>query len=131
MTITVEFNGFNDMMDFARNLVRDNDKEAVRTFLNGGEVYRPAENSQEATQDKPMETEGHPSEAQEEPGPVKEPEKEGPTYTLVQVREKLAELQKAGKRTQVQELINGFGVKKLTEVPEDRYAELMQKAGEL
>ena len=52
-------------------------------------------------------------------------------YTLVQVREKLSELQKAGKRAKVQELIAGFGVKKLTEVPEDRYTELMQKAGEL
>ena len=49
----------------------------------------------------------------------------------MQVREKLAELQKSGKRAQVQELIVGFGVKKLTEIPEDKYSELMQKAGEL
>jgi hypothetical protein len=131
MTITAVFDSLEDMIGFAGKLVGNGSQEAVRTFLNCGEVYRPGENSQEATQDEPMETEGHPSEAQEEPEPVKEPEKEGPAYTLVQVREKLAELQKAGKRAQVQELIAGFGVKKLTEVPEDRYTELMQKAGEL
>lgn len=131
MTITAVFDSLEDMIGFAGKLVGNGSQEAVQTFLNGGEVYRPSENSQEATQDKPMETEGHPSEAQEEPEPVKELEKEGSTYTLVQVREKLGELQKAGKRAQVQELINGFGVKKLTEVPEDRYTELIQKAGEL
>lgn len=52
-------------------------------------------------------------------------------YTLVDVREKLAQLQKSGKQAQVKELISSLGVKKLTEIPEEKYGELMQKAGEL
>lgn len=131
MTITAEFKGFNDMMEFARKLAGIEGQEAARVFLNGKDIYRPDENVRQITQDEPAEMEEKSSEVQEEPEPVKEPEKETPTYTLVQVREKLAELQKAGKRAQVQELINGFGVKKLTEVPEDSYPELMRKAGEL
>lgn len=126
MTITAEFKGFNDMMEFARKLAGIESQEAARTFLTGKDVYRP-----QTEQDRPAETEKDPSEVQEEPEPVKEPETGVPAYTLVQVREKLAELQKAGKRAQVQELINDFGVKKLTEIPEDSYPELMQKAGEL
>ena len=67
------------------------------------------------------------------PEPVmEEPIKDEPKkYTLVEVREKLSELQKAGKRDKVKELLNSFGASKLPEVPEDKYAELMEKAGEL
>lgn len=135
MTITVEFKGFNDMMEFARNLVRNNDKEALRPFTSGGEVYRQSESSLQETQEEPAKDEDQPADTDEavtEPmEPVKEQKNEEPGYTLVQIREKLSELQKAGKRAKVQELIAGFGVKKLTEVPEDKYTELMQKAGEL
>ena len=53
------------------------------------------------------------------------------TYSLVEVRAKLADLQKAGKRAEVKELLTGFGVAKLSELPEDQYGELMKKAGEL
>ena len=54
-----------------------------------------------------------------------------PAYTLEQVRAKLADLQRQGKRAEVKALIQSFGVSKLSEVPAERYAELMEKADEI
>ena len=62
---------------------------------------------------------------------VKDEPVEEPSYTLVDVRAKLAELQKAGKRDGVKKLLESFGASKLTDVPENKYGELMEKAGEL
>src|SRR5690606_31907676 len=50
------------------------------------------------------------------------------TVSLEQVREKLAALAKAGKQEQVKELITSYGVSKLTEIPAEKYAELLEKA---
>ena len=54
-----------------------------------------------------------------------------PKVTLEQVRAKLAELTRNGKREQVKALLNEFGANKLSEVPADKYAELMAKAEEI
>lgn len=62
-------------------------------------------------------------------GEVKKAER--PKYTLEQVRAKLADLQRKGKRAEVKELIQSFGVSKLSEVPADKYTELMAKAEEI
>ena len=51
--------------------------------------------------------------------------------TLEHVRAKLAELTRNGKREQVKELLNEFGANKLSEVPADKYVELMAKAEEI
>ena len=56
---------------------------------------------------------------------------ERPKYTLEQVRAKLADLQRQGKRAEVKALIQSFGVSKLSEVPAEKYAELMAKAEEI
>lgn len=64
----------------------------------------------------------------EEEVPPAEPET---TYTLVEVRAKLSELTKNGKKAQVKELLNSFGVEKLVNIKEEDYPELMKKAGEL
>ena len=50
------------------------------------------------------------------------------TYTIVQVREKLASLSRAGKQAQVKALIEKFGATKLSEIKEEDYAALMQEA---
>lgn len=52
-------------------------------------------------------------------------------YSLEEVRELLAVLNKAGKRAEVKELLASFGAGKLSEVPKERYGEVMAKAGEL
>ena len=51
------------------------------------------------------------------------------TYKLEEVRAKLGELSKAGKN--IKGLIQSFGVRKLTDIPAEQYAAVMEKAGEL
>lgn len=51
--------------------------------------------------------------------------------TLETVRAKLATLSQAGKQEQVKNLIQKFGAKKLTEIPEEKYSELLEEAGKL
>lgn len=51
-----------------------------------------------------------------------------PTYTLEQVRAKLVELSGAGKRAEVQALVASYGVTKLTDIPADKFADVMAKA---
>ena len=53
---------------------------------------------------------------------------EQPTFSLEQVRAKLADLSRGGKQAEVKALLGKFGVKKLTEVPEEKYPELMKEA---
>ncbi len=48
--------------------------------------------------------------------------------TLVQVRARLAELSSEGKKEAIKKLMSDFGVSKLTEVPEEKYSELMTAA---
>lgn len=81
------------------------------------------------------------SDSQPEPGTPEEPEAETTeaveayaeekSYTLEEVRAKLAALQKAGKRAEVKDMLTSLGVSKLSELPADRYGELMEKAGEI
>lgn len=54
-----------------------------------------------------------------------------PVPTLEEVRAKLTELSRAGKRGAVNELIKTYGVNKLTDLPKEHYTDIMQKAGEL
>jgi len=57
-----------------------------------------------------------------------EPPETAPAFTLEEVRAKLAALSQAGKQDAVRGLIGFFGVKKLTDVPPERYGELMAMA---
>lgn len=56
------------------------------------------------------------------------PESAEPVITLETVRTKLASLSQAGKQAQVKELIQKFGASKLTEIPAERYRELLAEA---
>ncbi len=66
--------------------------------------------------------------------PTAAPEVEAPapapaaSVTLVQVRARLAELSSEGKKEAIKKLMSDFGVSKLTEVPEEKYSELMTAA---
>lgn len=52
-------------------------------------------------------------------------------YKIEEIRAVLAALNKAGKRAEVKELLASFGVDKLSKIPQERYGEVMAKAGEL
>ena len=132
MKINVEFESLEEMREFAEQL---NGPSSFDEFVKGPCVARkqsPGEPVEET------ENAGLPeSEPENEPTPVEEPEPENEptsevkTYTLVDVRGKLSELTKACKKAKVQELIKSFGVDKLSQIPEDKYAEVMEKAGEI
>src|SRR5690606_33736724 len=51
--------------------------------------------------------------------------------TLEDVRAKLAALSQDGKQVQVKELITGFGAKKLSDIPVEKYTELLEEAEKL
>lgn len=55
----------------------------------------------------------------------------GADLTLEVVRAKLADLSKQGKGAEVKKLLSGYGVSKLTDLPADKYAELMANVGHL
>lgn len=50
---------------------------------------------------------------------------------LEDVRAKLAALSQAGKQVQVKELITSFGAKKLSDIPAEKYPELLEEAEKL
>lgn len=53
------------------------------------------------------------------------------TYTLETVRAKLATLSQNGMQKEVKAIIESFGVKKLTDIPAEKYPEVMEKAAAL
>ncbi len=129
MKINVEFGSLEEMREFAEQL------NVTSIFVKGPCVARklsPVEPVEETENEPAAESEPAPAEETE---PVNEPEKEPEPvkeeYTLVDVRGKLSELTKAGKKAKVQELIKSFGVDKLSQIPADKYAEVMEKAGEI
>lgn len=92
-----------------------------------GEVHPDIQEQRESKpqlKPEPESKQGDPSPATQELEPA-ESEKE---YTLEEVRAKLADLSRGGKQAEVKELLNKFGAKKLTEVPEEKYPELMNEA---
>lgn len=54
-----------------------------------------------------------------------------PTLTLETVRAKLAALSQSGKQKEVKAIIESFGVAKLTDIPAEKYPEVMEKAATL
>jgi|GEM_PF-1083481 len=68
-----------------------------------------------------------PTKPEEKPVETK-PVETKPVVTLEAVREKLTAISRAGKKTEVKELITSFGAEKLTDIPEDKYAEVLEAA---
>lgn len=56
------------------------------------------------------------------------PAPEAKAITLEQVRAKLAEVSNAGKKNEVKELLTSYGVSKLTDLPAEKYSELLAEA---
>lgn len=54
-----------------------------------------------------------------------------PEVTLEMVRSKLADLSSGGKTAAVKELLSSFGASKLTDVPQDKFADLLAAAEEI
>ena len=52
-------------------------------------------------------------------------------YTLTEVRAFVADRTKPENRVQIKAILKGFGVSKLTELPEDKYGQLMDEVSKL
>lgn len=77
-----------------------------------------------ATVEKKQTKENKEAERPEQPPKAKLP-------SLEDVRAKLAALSQDGKQVQVKELITGFGAKKLSDIPAEKYPELLEEAERL
>lgn len=62
------------------------------------------------------------------PAKAEAPAPEAKAITLEQVRAKLAEVSNAGKKNEVKELLTSYGVSKLTDLPAEKYSELLAEA---
>lgn len=127
MQITATFESIEEMQGFARQIAGETDEpvKAEKPEVKPVKAQKPDPKVEpRGTQEQPNEPE---PQATEETGAGQEET----AYTLEEVRAKLAELQKAGKRAEVKELLGSFGVAKLSELPPAKYAALMVKAGEL
>ena len=99
--------------------------QAILHLAESMKTTRPAESVEKPKAKKP--TPAPTPEVVEAPAPT-EP---APAVTLVQVRARLSELSSEGKKEAIKKLMADFGVSKLTEVPEEKYSELMSAAEEL
>ncbi|CDQ17970.1 hypothetical protein [Halobacillus karajensis] len=91
--------------------------------------------TEESTPEKETKVDTAPAkEKKTQPEPAPEPDKKkdtAPKVSMETVRAKLADLAREGKQEDVKNLISSFDAKKLSEVPEDKFGELLAKAEEL
>lgn len=92
--------------------------QAILHLAESMKTSRPAESVEKPKAKKP-------APASEVEAPAEPP---AANVTLVQVRARLAELSSEGKKDAIKKLMADFGVSKLTEVPEEKYSELMTAA---
>ena len=120
MTINVTFDSIEEMEAFARQIAKETGMKAQEPKAKSPVTEKPEEPKK-----VPVAEEAVAEEPKAEDLPFEK------TYTMEDVRKKLLELQKAGKKQQVAELIASFGAKKFPEIPAEKYGELMKKAEEL
>lgn len=127
MQITATFESIEEMQSFARQIAGETDEPVKAEKPEVKQVKAQKLDPQV----EPRGTQEHPNEPEPQATEETGAGQEETAYTLEEVRAKLAELQKAGKRAEVKELLGSFGVAKLSELPPAKYAVLMVKAGEL
>lgn len=131
MQIVITVNSYEELMDFARQLL-SHETTAKAEFLKMEEVEADIKKS---LKEKAKEILHDAGPVPDMPKPVKDEvpfeEKEEPKtteYTQTDVRKFLGELRKAGKKAEVTALINSLGFSRFTDVPEEKFPELMEKA---
>lgn len=91
----------------------------------------PEETDDQAETEAADQAEAETAEAVAEAEPEETDTEDETVYSLEEVREALAALNKAGKRAEVKELLLSFGADRLSKIPKEQYGEVMAKAGEL
>ena len=101
---------------------------AVALTVSSANVTNKLEETSQAPQKDEAKAESPKEEVKEEP------KEEVPTeqaISLEEVRAKLTALSESGKQAEAKDLITSAGAKKLTEIPKEKYAELLAKAEKL
>ena len=120
VTIDMSFDSFKELMDITAS-TQDSSKERIYETIQKAVARKTTTKVEEPEPD----TAPEPQETTPAPDPAPAPQ---PSLTIVEVRSKLADLRRNGKRDEIKDLLKKFGADKLTEVPEDKYPELMEKA---
>lgn len=118
VTIDMSFDSFKELMDITAS-TQDSSKERIYETIQKAVARKTTTKVEEPEPDTALE----PQETTSTPDPAPQP-----SLTIVEVRSKLADLRRNGKRDEIKDLLKKFGADKLTEVPEDKYPELMEKA---
>lgn len=135
--ITVQYKDFDDMVATSKYIAS---LVGVNAAIAAALPVMPLVAAAQKEPEKPQKQEAAPfvpdkkepvEQKAEEKAEAPAPAESGKTYTLEEVRAKLAELNKSGKRAEVKSLLGSFGAAKLSDIPADKYGELMEKAGEL
>lgn len=121
MTIQVNVSSFEELKEFARAILGTKEELTPQAVAKAAEEVKAPEPVEEAPEVMPETVEG----------PAPAPAEEEKTYTLTEVRGYLAALRKAGKKEEVSKLIADMGYEKFTQVPEEKFPELMRRAEEL
>lgn len=126
--IAVEFKDFTEMKAFAKELLGIGALEPTSDV----QTTSAREPDQKRTAVMPKEESKRVEPPKDAPPFAEDQVSEStPICTMEDVRAKLTALNKAGKRAEVKALLTSFGVEKLSEIPEDKYEDLMGKAGEI
>lgn len=116
MMIQIQVNSFTELEEFAKYILQRGSEPDTSVPV----MPEPAPKTEPVTSLDPV------------PEPASEPEPtEEKAYTMTEVRAYLANLRKAGKKEEVSKLIADMGYEKFTQVPEERFTELMRRAEEL
>lgn len=133
MKLIVEFNSYQEIDDFMNGVTiapalldieASESKKSAKTVVKE-EKPKKAKKVEEVKEEVSEEEE--PKAEDIMPAPQEEVKK----YAIEDVRAVLGKLQKAGKKEEVKALIASFGVDKLSQIKEEDYAALIEKAGAL
>lgn len=130
MTINLTFNDFEEMkgaiVEMAKLITADKMIVKEPKPMEAKKIPEKTEKAPEKAEKNPEKTEKVPEKAE------KIPEKEAPVkIDKVEMRKLLSVLNKSTGENTARKLINGMGFKALTDVPDDRLAELKAKAEEV
>ena len=126
MTINLTFNDFGEMkaaiVEMAKLITADKMAQEIVKKIPEKSEKIPEKSEKKAGSNVP-----------EQPTvpPMPEPAKEEPKIDRVELRKILSVLNKSTGKNTARELINGMGFRALTDVPDDRLAELKAKAEEV
>lgn len=121
-----------DLADAEANRADDAAREALQAKRDAAKKQKAAKAAATPAAAETAPTEAaEPAPATESPSEKELAVREEPPVTLEEVRAKLAAISQAGKKAEAKALLDQFGVAKLTDLPADKYAELLARAEEI